>query len=76
VDRVRKRVAESLGVREDEIALTRNATEALQALIGGYNRLRPGVAAGACVRVTPALFTSEADVLTLRSALKEMASIP
>ncbi len=31
-----------LGVSADEIALTRNATEALQALIGGYNRLRPG----------------------------------
>ncbi len=39
---VRKRVADALGVSEDEIALTRNATEALQALIGGYNRLRPG----------------------------------
>ncbi|RMH92851.1 aminotransferase class V-fold PLP-dependent enzyme [Lysobacter pythonis] len=38
----RARLAESLGVGVDEIALTRGATEALQALIGGYNRLRPG----------------------------------
>jgi len=37
-----RRTAEVLGVDEDEIVFTRNATEALQALIGGYNRLRPG----------------------------------
>jgi len=35
-------VAGALGVARDEIVLTRGATEALQALIGGYNRLRPG----------------------------------
>jgi len=35
-------VAQALGVERDEIVLTRGATEALQALIGGYNRLRPG----------------------------------
>lgn len=39
---VRARVAAKLGVQPDEIAFTRNATEALKALIGGYNRLRPG----------------------------------
>jgi selenocysteine lyase/cysteine desulfurase len=38
----RARAAEALGVERDEIAFTRGATEALQALIGGYNRLRPG----------------------------------
>lgn len=36
------RVAEAIGADVDEIALTRNATEALQCLIGGYNRLKPG----------------------------------
>ncbi len=41
-DAVRARVAKSLGVSTDEIALTRGATEALQNLITGYNRLRPG----------------------------------
>ncbi|WP_436764115.1 aminotransferase class V-fold PLP-dependent enzyme [Streptosporangium sp. V21-05] len=41
-DRVRRRVAAVLGVSHEEIALTRGGTEALQNLIGGYNRLRPG----------------------------------
>jgi isopenicillin-N epimerase len=40
--RIRARVAANLGVDPDEIAFTRGATEALQALIGGYNRLTPG----------------------------------
>ncbi len=39
---VERRVAAFLGVGADEIALTRNATEALKAAITGYNRLRPG----------------------------------
>jgi hypothetical protein len=39
---VQRQVAELLGVGADEIALTRGATEAMLALIGGYNRLRPG----------------------------------
>ncbi|WP_217705740.1 aminotransferase class V-fold PLP-dependent enzyme [Peristeroidobacter soli] len=41
-NKVRARIAASLGVSAEEIALTRNATEALQALITGYGRLRPG----------------------------------
>jgi isopenicillin-N epimerase len=39
---VRARVAEAVGAAPEEIALTRGATEALQLLIGGYNRLKPG----------------------------------
>jgi isopenicillin-N epimerase len=39
---VRGRVAAFLGVGIDEIAFTRSATESLQCLIGGYNRLKPG----------------------------------
>jgi len=39
---VRTRVAAALGADLSEIALTRGATEALQCLIGGYNRLKPG----------------------------------
>ena len=42
VDRIRERIARKLGVDTDEIALTRGATEALQALIGGYNKLHAG----------------------------------
>lgn len=36
------RVAALIGCDRDEITLTRNATEALLALIAGYNKLRPG----------------------------------
>jgi isopenicillin-N epimerase len=39
---LRMRVATAMGCSVDEIELTRNATEALLALIGGYNRLAPG----------------------------------
>ena len=38
----RAAAAKALGVGTDEIVLTRGATEALQVLIAGYNRLRPG----------------------------------
>lgn len=38
----RSQLAQSLGVAVDEIMLTRGASEALQILIGGYQRLRPG----------------------------------
>lgn len=41
-EKVRARIAAALGVSVEEIALSRNATEALQALIGSYNGLRPG----------------------------------
>jgi len=39
---VRQRVAKTVGADPDEISLTRGATEALQVLIGGYNRLKEG----------------------------------
>lgn len=38
----RRRVAAALGADVTEIAFTRGATEALQCLIGGYSRLKPG----------------------------------
>jgi selenocysteine lyase/cysteine desulfurase len=38
----RRRVAEALGVAPGEIAFSRNATEALQALIGQYNGVKSG----------------------------------
>ncbi|SDL80845.1 aminotransferase class V-fold PLP-dependent enzyme [Nonomuraea jiangxiensis] len=41
-DQVRDRIAGVLGVARDEIALTRGGTEALQNLVTGYARLRPG----------------------------------
>ena len=42
LERIRQRLAATAGVADDEIAFTRGGTEALQNLIGGYNRLRPG----------------------------------
>jgi isopenicillin-N epimerase len=39
---VRQQVAAALGVDAGEIAFARNATEALQSIIGQYSRLRPG----------------------------------
>ena len=42
LEKVRARLAQWMGVSFEEIALTRNATEALSALILGYNRLKPG----------------------------------
>jgi selenocysteine lyase/cysteine desulfurase len=42
MDGVRGQVARAMGCGIDEIELTRNATEALLALISGYNRLEPG----------------------------------
>ena len=42
LEKVRARLAQWMGVAFEEIALTRNATEALSALILQYNRLRPG----------------------------------
>lgn len=41
-EKARAHIAAALGVSVEEIALTRNATEALQALIGSYNVLRSG----------------------------------
>ena len=41
-DDARKQLAAAVGSAPEEIAFTRGATEALQLLIGGYNKLRPG----------------------------------
>ena len=41
LETARHRAADALGVGVEEIAFTRGATEAMQSLIGGYNRLRP-----------------------------------
>ncbi|MGK9231645.1 aminotransferase class V-fold PLP-dependent enzyme [Inquilinus limosus] len=42
LEAVRRTVAAAVGAAPEEIALTRGATEALQLLIGNYNRLQPG----------------------------------
>ena len=45
---VHARLAAFLGAGRDEILFTRNATESLQTLIEGYNRLKPGDAVMYC----------------------------
>jgi isopenicillin-N epimerase len=42
LEQLRETLATALGCDASEIALTRGATEAMLALIGGYNRLQPG----------------------------------
>lgn len=42
LEALRATVARALGCDRDEIMLARGATEAMQALISGYNRLQPG----------------------------------
>ncbi|MEO1242270.1 MAG: aminotransferase class V-fold PLP-dependent enzyme [Pseudomonadota bacterium] len=42
IDKVYERLSTFLGVNPDELLLTRGASEALQILIGGYNKLNPG----------------------------------
>jgi isopenicillin-N epimerase len=42
IEAVRATLASAMGVGLDEIAFTRNATEAMKALILQYNRLKPG----------------------------------
>jgi selenocysteine lyase/cysteine desulfurase len=42
IEAIRARAAAAFGVAPAEFAFTRNATEAMRALILGYNRLRPG----------------------------------
>lgn len=42
IEAIRARAAASFGLAKEEFAFTRNATEAMRALILGYNRLRPG----------------------------------
>ncbi len=53
------RTAAALGADEGEIAITRGATEALQALIGGYDKLKPG----------DAVMYADLDYYSMKSAM-------
>lgn len=59
LEALRARVARSLGCGVDEVVLTRGATEAMLALIGGYRRLRPG----------DAVLCSDLDYPAMRAAM-------
>ena len=60
---IRARVASFLGVATDEIAFTRSATESLQLLIAGYNRLKPG----------DAVLFADLDYPAMQNAMKWLA---
>ncbi len=62
-DAIRRRVARELGVEAEEIAFTRNATEALEALIGGYHRPGPG----------DAVLYSDLDYDSMQKAMRWLA---
>ncbi|MBP2161274.1 MULTISPECIES: aminotransferase class V-fold PLP-dependent enzyme [Asticcacaulis] len=57
--KLRQKIAAALNADPAEIAITRNATEALQALIGGYSRLKPG----------DAVLMSDHDYDSMRTAM-------
>ena len=54
---------------EDNMAVTRELFDRF----GILTVHRAGVAAGACIRVTPALFTSSEDIQRLEHALAEIS---
>ena len=60
---VRARVASFLKVDPEEIAFTRSATESLQCLISGYNRLKPG----------DAVLYADLDYPAMQNAMKWLA---
>ncbi len=60
---VRAAAAASLGVSPDEIAFSRNASEAMQVLIGGYHRLAPG----------DAVLISDLDYNAMQDAMRWLA---
>lgn len=64
LETARGRVAAALGADILELAFTRGATEAMQALIGGYNRLRAGV---------DAVLYSDLDYPGMQYAMKWLA---
>ena len=61
---IRERVASILGVGPGEIAFSRNATEALQALISQYNRLEAG----------ETVMYADLDYPAMQQAMNELAS--
>jgi len=80
LEAVRTRVAAALGVGSDEIVLTRNATEAMKALIHQYNRLKSGDAVLYAdldydsMQASMASLAARRGVQAIRIALPEPAS--
>jgi selenocysteine lyase/cysteine desulfurase len=64
IEDVRATLASAMGVGLDEIALTRNATEAMKALILQYNRLKPG----------DAVLYADLDYDSMQTSMESLAS--
>lgn len=60
---IHARLAEFLGAGTDEIVFTRGATEALQAILRGYNRLKPG----------DAVMYADIDYDSIQTAMESLA---
>ncbi len=63
IEKIYARLARFLGVAPDELLLTRGASEALQILIGGYNKLKPG----------DAVLYADLDYSAMKSAMQWLA---
>jgi len=63
IERIYERLATFLNVSPDELLLTRGASEALQILIGGYNKLGPG----------DAVLYADLDYSAMKSAMQWLA---
>lgn len=63
IEPIRARLAAFLGAGEDEIAFTRGATEALLAILRGYNRLQPG----------DAVMYADIDYDSIQTAMESLA---
>lgn len=63
IEQVYQRLAAFLEVSPDELLLTRGASEALQILIGGYNKLKPG----------DAVLYADLDYGAMKSAMQWLA---
>lgn len=73
---VRNRLADDLGVDASEIVFTRNATEALKSLIGGYNRIGRGSAVLLADLDYDSMQTSLANAARLRGARLVRINLP
>ena len=74
---IRNQLAQLMDADPEAIALTRCASDALQSLIRNYNLFtttRSGAAFGTCIRVTPGLATSTADIHALINAITALSA--
>ncbi len=76
LEKVRGTLAEAMGAQPDEMAFSRNATEALRALILQYNRLKPGDAVLYADLDYPSMQASMDSLARLRGAQVVKIDLP